>query len=530
MGMKACMEDATDASARKACATNVAKDALKKTSLDGAVPSDEKVKLFLKKGAQEAVKSIRSSCNNTKSLACKNTVKNAIASSLGKQPGDLKEIEIARIVRKSSLENAVEEARACAQARKDKGSSATCKEPIDSFVEIAGESKPAGKLLDTEKMRVKKNALKAAMAETKLVCLDEPDKAAVQSCLQEATSDLEDISGVLLEGAKKVKEKKLQAEKRATIAVMGESVRSCMEAASEKSSGVAAAKTACIDEAKTKLQKLDEKEPVKNVLKKFRANIMAGVKDCDGDKKTCRAEAKAEAIASGMEAHEYQQTKRIAEIKSSAETFSDCKDGGVSDSDCGEQAKETFLDISGTTAAQYPNVKDKVETLGKQLADGAITQLILQDSVAVAAYTSGTGCNDGAKDDFSKIVGEKATTANNKLGVVAKSECRVVDGNAEYSTTVATKGMSADEIDTASKTMATSLASASISTSRRRRLLGSITATEVYASQETEICTEGDSSCDGSSQPATTSKGDVHIAMSIYTVLACMASCALFLF
>jgi hypothetical protein len=525
--MKACMEDAADSNARKACATTSAKSALKKTSLGGTEPSEGKVKLFLKKGAEEAVKTTRFSCSNATSSTCKTSVERAIAASLGKQISELKNVEVKRIVLKGSLSNAVEEARACAQAKKDKTTgTASCKKPIDAFVETAGETKPTGSMLSTKKMNVAKNAMKAAQTEAKLVCLEEADKAAVKSCLEEATADLDDVAGVLLEDVKdqeKRAKKKVQASKRATVSVVGESLRGCMEAASEKSAGqVAAAKTACLDEVKTQLDKLGDAESADDVLKKFRANIMTGAKDCDAsDQKNCRSDAKAEAIASGMEAREYQQTKRLAEIKGAAETYADCKDGGSDDAICSEQAKATYLGISGAASAQYDSAKDKIERLGKKLADGAVTKLVPRDSMAVAVATDGTVCNDGAKSDFSQKVSEKAKAANPKLGASSAGKCRVVDGKAEYSTTVTAKGMSADDIDAASKNVAQALNSLSISTSRRRRqILGTITATEAYASQESELCAEGDTACDGTApSDTTTSGGSAHAPLSFHIML-----------
>jgi len=198
--------------------------------------------------------------------------------------------------------------------------------------------------------------------------------------------------------------------------------------------------------------------------------------------------------------------KKIAEVKGAAEKYAACKDGENSDSDCRTQAKELFLSISGALDADYSDkLKTKIEKLGKRIFEGDTTTLVQKDSVSVAIETDGTTCIDKVKENFRGEVvanvgdGAKSNDATKKLQDTEKDvDCRIVDDKSEYEVSIDAKGMTTEDIDSASQALATKLNSVSYATSRRvRRLLSQQTTTSSYADQETVICSDTDTECTG---------------------------------
>merc|ERR1719231_456473 len=83
--MQACVKLAgSDKQKLKKCKDEEAKKTMKENSVDGKEPSDTEVKDFLKEVSKEALKDVRNSCEDSKSV-CDALAKKTIAESLGKE-------------------------------------------------------------------------------------------------------------------------------------------------------------------------------------------------------------------------------------------------------------------------------------------------------------------------------------------------------------------------------------------------------------------------------------------------------------
>ena len=166
-----------------------------------------------------------------------------------------------------------------------------------------------------------------------------------------------------------------------------------------------------------------------------------------------------------------------------------------------------YLEISGSEDSGYTDkLKEKVEALGKRIYNGDVTKLVDKDVVIVTVETTDGGvCNNGVKSKFKEEVeknvgdGASSTASTKKLQQVgADVDCRVVDDKPEYTVSVDAKGVSSEDIDTASDSLATKLDGKAYTTSRRvRRLLATQTTSGAYADQETTMCSETDTACTG---------------------------------
>ena len=106
-------------------------------------------------------------------------------------------------------------------------------------------------------------------------------------------------------------------------------------------------------------------------------------------------------------------------------------------------------------------------------------------------------------------------------------ECRVVDDKPEYTVSVDAKGVSAEDIVTASDSIATKLSSKEYTTSRRiRQLLSTQTTSGAYADQETTMCAETDTSCTGETESVKTASSSMrtYSVTFLATVLPCLVA------
>ena len=534
--MEACMDlaekksgDTAKTTARGKCSTESAKEALKRGSLDGKAPTDKEVKEFQNMAAKEAMRDARENCEGD----CDKKVKAAMAKALGKKSEDITTFDHRKFEEEAAIASVADEFRACAKAKKDK-STAECKDPLAAFAESSGREEPTdNKKKETFKKELAKKVVQDAEKESVRACMKESTKTKVQDCLKEAKSDVDNVASVAFEGetADKIQKKKKQAEKKASESALGDEFRDCMEAASTDN----AKKTACKTDVESKKELLGVNTPIKHVLKSYRADLLLSPSDsCNSTEiKSCRQNAKAEAIKNGMEARAYAQTKKIAEVKGAAEKFASCRDGGNVESDCSDQAKETYLSISGAKADSYKDkVKTRIEDLGKKIFKGDVTKLVDKEAVTVTVETNGGACNDGVKtafkDEVKKHVGDGAssTADTKKLQQVAKDvDCRVVDDKAEYAVSVDAKGVSTDDIGTASGDLSTKLSSKAYITSRRvRRLLNTQTTTGAYADQETTMCSESDTECTGESAEVEVSSSAKGVSVTFASIASILVA------
>merc|ERR1712072_1269777 len=192
-----------------------AKKTMKENSVDGKEPSDTEVKEFLKEVSKEALKDVRNSCEDSKSV-CDALAKKTIAESLGKEESEVTKLEFKEIERKAGVSAALENARDCYKARKD-NASATCKDPFEAFQKVQGKTASADeKKKKTAEEKVKKAALIDAAVESRKLCLKKETKNEKTACLNEAKADQEEVAKILKPGedsTKRGKNKKQLKEK-----------------------------------------------------------------------------------------------------------------------------------------------------------------------------------------------------------------------------------------------------------------------------------------------------------------------------
>lgn len=508
--MQACVKLAgSDKQKLKKCKDEESKKAMKENSVDGKEPSDTEVKDFLKEVSKEALKDVRNSCEDSKSV-CDALAKKTIAESLGKEESEVTKLEFKEIERKAGVSAALENARDCYKARKD-NASATCKDPFEAFQKVQGKTASADeKKKKTAEEKVKKAALIDAAAESRKLCLKKETKNEKTACLNEAKADQEEVAKILNPGEDSTKREKKQkaVEREANVEVLGNVFGECMKVAgSDKTK-----KKVCKDKLKENQNDLGDTEDADTIIRLSQANVLLEPAEaCDGDDiKTCRQEAKAKAIELGLPEKEFMQTKKRAEVKGSAETWAACSEGGSTDAECDELGKEKFVEISGSDAKAYDEkftpsakqtVKERVRKMGKAIKDGAITKFYEKKKVVVTIETSGSTCNDNVKAEFKNKIKEVSQDASasaqlKKLDGVAEPNCRVVDAKAEYNTDVDTKDLTTKEdYDTVTSEIGTALSGLSYKTSRRRRLLGDVSTTSTYAAQDVTECAEDDTEC-----------------------------------
>merc|ERR1711998_624186 len=217
--MQACVKLAgSDKQKLKKCKDEEAKKTMKENSVDGKEPSDTEVKEFLKEVSKEALKDVRNSCEDSKSV-CDALAKKTIAESLGKEESEVTKLEFKEIERKAGVSAALDNA------------SATCKDPFEAFQKVQGKTASADeKKKKTAEEKVKKAALIDAAAESRKLCLKKETKNEKTACLKEAKADQEEVAKILNPGEDSTKREKKQkaVEREANVEVLGNVFGECM--------------------------------------------------------------------------------------------------------------------------------------------------------------------------------------------------------------------------------------------------------------------------------------------------------------
>jgi len=321
-------------------------------------------------------------------------------------------------------------------------------------------------------------------------------------------------------------------EEKAELEYIGGKYTACLKESSTTQERDACATT--FESDKTVLGRSDSKEDI--MARHYGSEMATGAVACveaGGEstrKKQCRADAKTLLVQAGMNEREYAGTKRLGEDEEAARAWFACKlNDAMTDSDCEVAARAAFEAVSGTTdQASWDARKAKIEQLGDAKRRGERLQVRRKDDIEVEVRTDATACSSDLKIKFkSKLL---ALLISNRPGnktledvTGCNEECRVVDGNAEVCESIGATGLSGTDMTTVSDEVQSLLASNSQFTIISRRLSQddttgnriskflskflsnadkarrlnptTVTISNVYAAQGTELCVAGDTLC-----------------------------------
>jgi len=484
--MDACKDDMGgnfSESAMTACKTS-AKQAL--SDALGKDVSEKEFVRFLRKAADDGMRDILENCGNDKS-ACKAELKKGVAAAMGKREEDIKGYEVMEFKRKGSLKAAGDTLRDCRESAADDAAKKACLQTaeaefksLNKDLSSGGKSGPRNKQIQG----MMRKEMNEALRET---CMQEATKEEFKACVAAdpdgVGSAMEDMfSG--MSSDKKSKRKKAE-EKNADIMVIGKQYKACMEVAADQS-----AKDACKTAVETDLAKTDVSEGVKAVLNRFRAKQMAQlVKDCEGTKQECRAQARAAMEAEyGEKPRKFAMMKKIGLIKDLAEAMAACmEEDGTDEETCKSEAESEYMEVTGRSNESFVEYYEKVKTIADAIVAGLETVIIELKQIDVEVGTSGNACILSIGQAItSKVEAEDANSAAGfDFGNVTDKPCMLTDGVPFYRVIVETPGEDDAAIEVEAERVAGTLESTSLGRrldeNLRRRL--SETTTEVNSAQ-----------------------------------------------
>lgn len=490
--MEFCVEDAgANDTAVQDCHKKM-RDHLKDSRPGGKAPTDADVAKALRDGAERAARETRENCASGED--CEDKMKEAMAKALGKGKDQIKKMEMKKLAGEGAKKAAGEQAMACVEAKKD-DPTATCEDLLASYMAAKGQSAPTdAKKRNVAANKVKKVVVGSMMKESASVCLEEASKADFVTCMQEASSSMDDTVKDLLGDAKATRadKKKKAAEAKGLKLAVGELFGLCMREAGGKSA-TNVEKQACKDELASNVE-LTGLGGADEAADNFMSSVFSDpLEACaDADLKTCRAEAKEMAMEYGMPKRRFILVKRLGTIAATAETLAAClevENTTSTDVDCEAEATEAFTKASGSEASAYADVKTQVERVAQLILDGETSELRKLKQLHLAFLSSRKTCADDKADS---LVDKVNASKPEKCGSVTKESCQIVDDNSEYTFVVEALELSDDSFETASESMGEALANIE---ARRLRALQANTDLDVYVGQNTQECAVGDALC-----------------------------------
>jgi len=502
--MKACvdsMSDKDEKTVKAECKDKLAASVIKGGDIEGKAPSQGKVEEYLRKAAASAGGDVMGACEGDRK-ACMTQAKERVAATMGKKGGaqvSTKDAEV--FIRKGAANKAKDSALSCVEAKKD-DATATCDDLYEKHLKDTGRTKPTDPAKQkSQKGRVAVEAAAALGKEVREVCFEKATKTEADTCLAGFKGQRDSVASEIFgSDAKVLKAKKKLAEDKATRGYLGDKVSACLKAASEAESNQDAMKIQCLSEMKKKKSVAGVTESQKDTLSKYSADKVAGAAQAceEAERKKCRASAKLDFDkTSGLPKREFAQVKKVGEIMNIAEVMAACKQESGTDADCLALAKAEFLSVTGTDAAAWDIAKERIGKVTQGIIDGKSILLRKKAQLSVDVQTDGTACDAAVAAKIAAKV--KNVTVTPATSGVKKGLCRLVDGAPEYNVKVGTKDFTEAQNDAASDAISAAVATADLTRRLEGCSLGNarrlVAVTGAFAAQETDLCTDTDTSC-----------------------------------
>ncbi|CAE7302602.1 pum [Symbiodinium sp. CCMP2456] len=263
--MRSCMDQAQDNTAKEACRTTLATEALgvARGTQGGGAPSRTDVEEALKEAGRDKAKEVSKDCQGSRE-ECMERIRDEAAKSMGRSKEDLSDMEVERLVMDGARDAAKEAARACAEARKE-SNTATCADPTEVYA--SNRRMPIDD--DVDRKRIKQDLVKESEKDAMRTCMEESDKTGFDRCMGEL-AEPDEVAGELFRGLsdERKQNKEKRAKEDAAVEVVGERFQICMEAATTEDE-----KKACHDAMRAGAGMAGLKEDVEDVVKKFQRSL-----------------------------------------------------------------------------------------------------------------------------------------------------------------------------------------------------------------------------------------------------------------
>jgi len=320
-------------------------------------------------------------------------------------------------------------------------------------------------------------------------------KREVETCMATARTNLDaELDNYIKDGkaATQRTQQKREMEKEASRDVLGDVFTGCIQAGTDRK--------ACLDRLKNLKDGagLQSEDPVDIVKRSLSKVLMKPSSNCTTDLKTCREEAKNEAISKGLKQNEYAAVKKMGEVKAAAEMWATCKEAGDTDANCEALVKDEFVRVSGALDTDFDAaMKQRIMRLGNAIKDGESIVVVKFKRMLVTALASSAACESAKEDVFAAKALAVAQANDTRATSSRKLRCRLTDAKPEYNANV-DANISDSELEDLSETTASGLVGETL---RRRlaqldslgRRLASVS--ETYAAQDVSECGASDAAC-----------------------------------
>ncbi|CAE7700445.1 unnamed protein product, partial [Symbiodinium pilosum] len=392
--MRACMDQATDDAAKESCRTTLSTGVLG-VARGGQAPSRTDMEEALKEAGREKAKEVSKDCQGSRE-ECMEKLRDEAAKSMGRSKEDLSDMEVERLNMDGARDAAKEAARGCAAARKEEAS-ATCADPT----EVYANARKVPIEDDVDRKRVQQELVKESEKDAMRTCFSEEDKDGFDSCMGQM-KDAEEVAGELFRGVsdERKQNKEKRAKEEAAVEVVGERFQLCMEASTTEEE-----KKGCRDEMGKGAGMAGLKEDVEDVVKKYHRNVVAtAARACNStQRKTCIDQAKEELKKSGLKERAFGVVRRLAEMKSAAETWAACQEGSTGENaTCDAKAQAELEEISGSTEVWTADVALKVKELGQAMLEGKEIVLRKLHAILLEILTDALNCSDDVLDKIAE--------------------------------------------------------------------------------------------------------------------------------
>ncbi|CAE7839821.1 unnamed protein product [Symbiodinium sp. CCMP2592] len=498
--MRSCMDQAVDNTAKEACRTTLAAEALgvARGTQGGGAPSRTDVEEALKEAGRDKAKEVSKDCQGSRE-ECMERIRDEAAKSMGRSKEDLSDMEVERLNMDGARDAAKEAARACAEARKE-SNTATCADPTEVYA--SNRRMPIDD--DVDRKRIKQDLVKESEKDAMRTCMEESDKTGFDRCMGEL-AEPDEVAGELFRGLsdERKQNKEKRAKEDAAVEVVGERFQLCMEAATTEGQ-----KKDCQDAMRAGAGMAGLKDDVEDVVKKFQRNTVGmAARACNETQRPmCIEQAKEELKKSGLKERAFGVVRQLAEMKAAAESWAACQeDSAEVNATCDSIAQAELEEISGSMSIWTEEVAAKVKALGEAMLEGREIVLRKLHAILLETLTDALNCSDAVLDKLAEKAQQTSDgfMPNATMGPrnVSNKECRIVWGLARYYCKVHTKDLNETETEDLSDSLGTDLGTTDISGVRRlgRRLA---VITDSYAGQEEEETTS--TAGDGTSVTTTT--------------------------
>mmetsp|Transcript_96615 Transcript_96615/g.134008 ORF Transcript_96615/g.134008 Transcript_96615/m.134008 type:complete len:840 (-) Transcript_96615:334-2853(-) len=507
--MRSCMDQAADDTAKEACRTTLATEALgvARGTQGGGAPSRTDVEEALKEAGRDKAKEVSKDCQGSRE-ECMERIRDEAAKSMGRSKEDLSDMEVERLNMDGARDAAKEAARACAEARKE-SNTATCADPTEVYA--SNRRIPIDD--DVDRKRIKQDLVKESEKDAMRSCMEESDKTGFDRCMGEL-AEPDEVAGELFRGLsdERKQNKEKRAKEDAAVEVVGERFQICMEAATTEGQ-----KKDCQDAMRAGAGMAGLKDDVEDVVKKFQRNTVGmAARACNETQRPmCIQQAKEELKKSGLKERAFGVVRQLAEMKAAAESWAACQEDSVEvNATCDSIAQAELEEISGSMSIWTDEVAEKVKALGEAMLEGREIVLRKLQAILLETLTDALDCSDAVLDKLAEKAQQTSDgfMPNATMGPrnVSNKECRIVWGLARYYCKVHTKDLNETETEDLSDSLGTDLGTTDISGDRRlgRRLA---VITDSYAGQEEEETTstagDGTSATTATTTTTTTTSG-----------------------